>query len=76
MDKAIAYLTPYVVHPESWRKEQIAGFDANGIVYPGLGGLGLRSQELLRVYHVLPRAKSPWVVLTDLIVRTEEGALK
>lgn len=74
LDKAVAYLTPYVVHPEGWRKEQIAKFDANGIVYPGLAGLGLRSQELLRVYHALPRAKSAWVVLTDLIVRAEESA--
>jgi hypothetical protein len=69
LEKACAYLTPFVVQPDTWHKPQIDPFDSKGIVYPGLAGRGLKSAELLRVYRELPRANAPWILLVDLLVR-------
>jgi hypothetical protein len=68
--RALDYLAPYVLDPASWRKEQKEPFRADKVVFPGLGALGTSSQELLFVYHRLPRALSPWVQFIDLIVRS------
>jgi hypothetical protein len=67
--KSFQYLMPYVAHPEKWVKPQIAKYNADGTIFPGLAGAGLKSEELLAVYRSLPRAKSPWVQLVDLAVR-------
>jgi hypothetical protein len=32
--------------------------------------VGLHSQELLAAYGTLPRARSPWVQLVDLVARS------
>ncbi len=76
LETAIRYLTPYVEHPDRWRKQQIAPFDAAGIVYPGLAAVGLRSADLLRVYDELPRNLSAWTLLTGSIVASERAAVK
>jgi hypothetical protein len=68
--QAFHYLTPYLLHPGEWKKEQISKFNADGVVYPGLAGIGLQDAELLSAYRALPRARSPWVQFIDLIVRT------
>jgi len=68
VDKALAYVTPYVEQPDIWKKQQITPFAKNGIVFPALAGLGLRSADLMRVYRTLPRSKSPWVLFADLTV--------
>jgi hypothetical protein len=73
VERAVKYVTPYVEHPDTWRKQEITVFDPKGIIYPGLAGLGLRSAELLKVYHSLPRSNSPWVLLVDQMVRAEEN---
>ncbi len=73
LERAVKYLTPYVEHPETWHKQQIAPFDPKGIVYPGLAALGLRSAELFKVYHSLAHNNSPWTLLIDEIVRAEEN---
>ena len=70
IEKAFHYLLPYVVHPETWRQQQISRFSADGTVFPGLSGVGLHSQELLAAYRTLPRARSPWVQLVDLVARS------
>jgi hypothetical protein len=70
IEKSFYYLLPYVLDPKSWRKPQITGFDQDRVVYPGLAGLGLGSNELLAAYRRLPRAEAPWVNLVDLLVRT------
>jgi hypothetical protein len=72
VDKALAYVTPYVERPETWKKQQIAPFSKNGIIFPAWAGLGFGSADLLRVYHTLPRSKSPWVLLADLTVQAHQ----
>jgi hypothetical protein len=67
---AFRYLLPYVEHPETWKKEQISKFSAEGTVFAGLAGAGLGDRELLDGYRRLPRSGSPWVQWVDLAVRT------
>jgi hypothetical protein len=67
---AIDYLMPYVLHPETWRKEQITPFEKDRIVFPGLAAAGTKSRKLMETYLGLPRAlSSPWVLLVDLIAK-------
>jgi hypothetical protein len=67
---AIDYLMPYVLHPETWRKQQITPFEKDRIVFPGLAAVGTKSRKLMDTYLGLPRAlSSPWVLLVELIAR-------
>jgi Alginate lyase len=68
--KAFDYLLPYVLHPDTWKKREISPFNAEGIVFPGLAGVGLRNTALLDGYRSLPHSRSPWNQLIDLAVRT------
>ena len=56
--KAFAYLLPYVLHPENWKKQQISKWTAEGTIFPVLAGLEARG---------LPRAKTPWVEWVELV---------
>jgi hypothetical protein len=68
---AIDYLMPYVLHPETWRKQQITPFEKDRIVFPGLAAVGTKSRKLIETYLGLPRAlSSPWVSLADLIAKS------
>ncbi len=69
IEKSFHYLMPFVAHPEKWVKPQITKFSPNDTIFPGLAGAGLRSEELLSAYRLLPRSKSAWVQLVDLAVR-------
>jgi len=62
-----------VDQPEKWKKEQIGKFDKPGIVFPGLAAIGLRSKPLATLYESMPRTKSAWVALTDLIFTAEKA---
>jgi hypothetical protein len=66
LNKALAYVTPYVERPDRWKKQQITPFAKNGIIFPAWAGLGLGSADLMRVYRTLPRSQSPWVLFVDL----------
>ena len=70
IEKAFYDLMPYMLHPDTWRKQQISRFSADGAVFLGLAGAGLHSEELLAAYRTLPRARSPWVQLVDLLARS------
>jgi hypothetical protein len=74
IEKSFSYLLPYVLRPQTWRKPQIAPYEQDRAIFPGLAGLGLRSAELIAAYHKLPRAQAPRVMLVDLLVRTGEKA--
>ncbi|HEY1341037.1 MAG TPA: alginate lyase family protein [Bryobacteraceae bacterium] len=69
VDRAFSYLIPYVLHPDTWKKQQISKYNAGGYVFPGLAGIGIPSEELLSAYKKLPRADSPWVQFVDILVR-------
>jgi len=73
IEKSFYYLIPYVLRPETWKKQQIGAYNANGCFFPGLAGLGLSSVELLSAYYKLPRAGSPWIQFIDILVRSAAG---
>jgi hypothetical protein len=64
------YLTPFVQHPETWKKRQISKFNNDGTFFAGLAGVGLRDASLLAAYKTLPRGTSPWTQFLDLVVKT------
>jgi hypothetical protein len=68
IEKSFYYLLPYVLDPKDWHKPQIAPYERDSVIFPGLAGVGLHSEKLLAGYRKLPRATSPWVQLVDLIV--------
>jgi hypothetical protein len=70
VEKAFLYLLPYVLNPKEWHKPQIAPYERERVIFPGLAGVGLHSAELLGAYRKLPRALSPWVQFIDLLVQT------
>jgi hypothetical protein len=66
--KVVRYVEPYVLHPQTWKGEQISKFDNNSTVFLGLAGAGLHARDLLEAYKSLPRADSAWVTFVDLIL--------
>ncbi len=68
--QAFDYLLPYLLRPDTWKKQQISPFNPEGLVFPGLAGLGLKNAALLEAYRTLPHSRSPWNQLADLVVRT------
>ncbi|MCU1235643.1 MAG: hypothetical protein JWP63_3610 [Candidatus Solibacter sp.] len=66
---AFEYLTPYILHPENWKKEQISKFTADGTFFMGLAGAGLGSKVLLDAYRALPRSGSAWTQFLDLLLK-------
>ena len=69
--KACDYLLPFILHPDTWRHQQITPFKPDTVVFPGLTGVGLHSRKLLDAYGKLPHAKLAWDQLIDVIVRTD-----
>jgi hypothetical protein len=68
VERSFKYLTPYLLAPASWTKEQITSYNADSYIFPGLAGIGLPSAELLADYRKLPRANSPWAQFIDLLI--------
>ncbi len=66
--KVVRYLEPFVLHPDTWKGEQISHFNNDSSVFLGLAGAGLHAKDLLDAYRSLPRAESAWVTLVDLIL--------
>jgi hypothetical protein len=61
IETAFNYLAPYVVHPDTWKKEQITRFNPDSTIFPGLAGL-------TATYRQLPRSSAPWVQFVDMAV--------
>ena len=67
--KGYHYLAPYILHPETWKKQQISKFSNDGTYFMGLAGVGLHDDGLLAGYRALPRSASAWTQWVDLVVR-------
>jgi hypothetical protein len=67
--KAFEYLTPYLLHPDQWKKEQISRFNPGGHFFPGLAGVGLPSSELLSAYQKISQPPSAWPQFLDLVIQ-------
>jgi hypothetical protein len=71
VETAFHYLTPFLLEPAGWKKEQITKYDASNHIFPGLAGVGLPSPELLADFRKIPRGDSPFVQFVNLLVETE-----
>jgi len=69
VEKCFHYLEPYILHPETWKKEQISKFNNDGTFFLGLAGVGLHDDGLLATYRSLPRSTAPWTQFIDLAVK-------
>lgn len=67
-EKVVRYVEPYVLHPNTWKKEQIAPWENNSTVFLGLAGAGLHAKDLTAAYMSLPRENAPWVLFVDLVL--------
>ncbi len=70
LEQSFHYLRPYVLEPAKWKKQQISPYKADGTVFLGLAGLGLKSKEMLEAYKTLPRSDAPHVLFFDLLIRS------
>jgi len=68
VEKCFEYLMPYLLHPESSKKQQIEKYNPGGYMFPGFAAVGLRSAELLADYKKLPRAETACAQWIDRIV--------
>ncbi len=73
VEKAFNYLTPYVEHPDRWRKQEIGKYSPESYVFPGLAGIGIPSQPLLEAYLKLPRSQGAWIQWVDILVRSAKS---
>lgn len=67
--KSLRYLTPYVLNPKLWKKQQISPYHANSYFFTGLAGAALHDKQLLSAYEQVPRSPTPWVQWVDLVVK-------
>jgi hypothetical protein len=67
-EKVVRYVEPFMLHPETWKGEQIAPFKPDSTIFLGLAGAGLHAKDLLDAHRSLPRSDGAWTVLIDLIV--------
>jgi hypothetical protein len=68
MATGVAYLAPYIVHPEKWEKKQIEPFRGEREYFLALAGLGLGSSENLAAWKSI-RAPGPLLhQLLDLLL--------
>lgn len=67
VERALAYLMPYVERPEFWSKKQISGYHAQRRSLMVLAGIGLNKPEYIEIYRSLPTAEGPFGVLVDML---------
>ena len=69
VEKAIHYLMPYLLHPDSWKKQQISKFNPDSTIFPVLAAVGLKQDLLQAAWRSLPHNASPWVQFTDALTK-------
>ena len=71
---AIDYLSPYLVDPKKWTKEQIDSVQMDGLYFLAFAGMGLKNPEYIALYRKLERPEGAWLSLVDLLVGRYEAA--
>jgi hypothetical protein len=69
VEKSFFYLLPYMLRPQTWKKQQIDAYDPGIHYFAGLAGIGLPSDKLLSAYLGIPREDTPWVQFIDILIR-------
>lgn len=70
MQKAVAYLAPFVEHPEKWKKSQIQRFEGSHAFFLALAGSGFATRDYIDSYRKLRSLDGAWPLLLELILGT------
>ncbi len=77
LENAVEYITPYLLKPDQWKKEQIRPFSVQGPVYLAFAGLSGENRESLKTYLEYRRHgteqketafRDPFIFLVDMVV--------
>ena len=74
LSRAIDYLTPYLVDPKKWNKEQANDVPYDSLDFLAFAGMGLDKPEYIADFRKLEREDSAWISLVDLLVGRFEAA--
>jgi hypothetical protein len=70
----IDYLSPYLVDPKKWSKEQAVEIPTDSLAFLAFAGMGLKKPEYLDLFRKLEHPDSAWISLVDLMVSRFEAA--
>jgi Alginate lyase len=71
---AIDYLSPYLVDPKKWNKEQTGDIPYDSLDFLAFAGMGLDKPDYIAVFRKLEHPDSAWISLIDLLVGRFEAA--
>jgi len=71
---AIDYLSPYLVDPKKWSKDQPAEIQTDSTAFLAFAGMGLKKPEYLDLFRKLERPEGAWISLVDLMASRFEAA--
>jgi hypothetical protein len=71
---AIDYLSPYLVDPKKWNKEQAGDIPYDSLAFLAFSGIGLDKPEYIALFRKLEHPDSAWISLVDLLVLRFEAA--
>jgi hypothetical protein len=71
---AIDYLSPYLVDPKKWSKEQAGDIPYDSLAFLAFAGIGLDKPEYIALFRKLEHPDSAWISLVDLLVLRFEAA--
>ncbi|MGA3019860.1 MAG: alginate lyase family protein [Bryobacteraceae bacterium] len=70
----IDYLSPYLVDPRKWSKEQTVEIPADSLAFLAFAGMGLKKPEYLDLFRKLEHSDNAWITLVDLMASRFEAA--
>jgi len=71
---ALDYLSPYLVDPKKWSREQAGDIPYDSLDFLAFAGMGLDKPEYLADFRKLEHPDSAWISLVDLLVGRFEAA--
>lgn len=70
LERAVAYLAPYVAQPEKWRLPQIRAYEAGGNYFPALAAIGFGRSEYTARQAGPGGSGRPWHLLVEMLLKT------
>lgn len=71
---ALDYLSPYLVDPKKWSREQAVDIPYDNLDFLAFAGMGLDKPEYIADFRKLEHPESAWISLLDLLVGRFEAA--
>jgi hypothetical protein len=74
LGSVIDYLTPYILDPRKWTREQVTDIQTDGLYFLAFAGMGLKKPDYIATYRKLERPEGAWLATVDLLVSRWEAA--